>query len=296
VDHSRRTGLFLGVSAYALWGFFPLYWPLVKPAGPTEILAHRMIWSLLVCLILLAFGRRIGEAITMIRNPVLFPRLALAAVFLSINWLIFIYAINSGQVVESALGYYINPLVLITFGVFLFRERLRKAQWIAVSLGVLAVIVLTIDVGRPPWIALSLAFSWGMYGLIKKHLGVGALQSLAVETLVVAIPALGYLVFLGTQQQAVFGTDLSVSLLLVGAGVVTTIPLLLFNGATTRLPLSMVGLLQYLNPTIQFLLGVLVFQEAMSTARWAGFLIIWVALMILGSDGLRASRRVAASV
>jgi chloramphenicol-sensitive protein RarD len=296
VDHSRRTGLFLGVSAYALWGFFPLYWPLVKPAGPTEILAHRMIWSLLVCVLLLAFGRRIGEAITMIRNPVLFPRLALAAVFLSINWLIFIYAINSGQVVESALGYYINPLVLITFGVFLFRERLRSAQWVAVSLGVMAVIVLTIDVGRPPWIALSLAFSWGMYGLIKKHLGVGALQSLAVETLIVAIPALGYLIFLGSQQQAVFGTDLSVSVLLVGAGVVTTIPLLLFNGATTRLPLSMVGLLQYLNPTIQFLLGVLVFQEAMSTARWAGFLIIWVALMILGSDGLRASRKVAASV
>jgi chloramphenicol-sensitive protein RarD len=296
VDHSRRTGLFLGVSAYALWGFFPLYWPLVKPAGPTEILAHRMIWSLLVCVLLLAFGRRIGEAITMIRNPVLFPRLALAAIFLSINWLIFIYAINSGQVVESALGYYINPLVLITFGVFLFRERLRVAQWVAVSLGVVAVIVLTIDVGRPPWIALSLAFSWGMYGLIKKRLGVGALQSLAVETLIVAPPALGYLIFLGSREQAVFGTDLSVSLLLIGAGIVTTIPLLLFNGATTRLPLSMVGLLQYLNPTIQFLLGVLVFHEAMSSARWIGFVVIWIALMILGSDGLRASRRVAASV
>jgi chloramphenicol-sensitive protein RarD len=292
VDHSRRTGLILGFSAYTLWGFFPLYWPLLKPAVPTEILAHRMIWSLVVCTLLLAFNRRIREAITMLRDPAMFGRLAIAAIFLSTNWLIFIYAINSGFVVESALGYYINPLVLITFGVLLLRERLRTTQWVAVGLGVVAVLVLTVDVGRPPWIALSLAISWGLYGLIKKRLGVGALQSLAVETLIVSIPAIAYLGFLETRHEAEFGTDLRLTLMLMGAGVVTTIPLLLFNGAATRLPLSMLGLLQYLNPTIQFLLGVLLFHEAMSPARWGGFVIIWIALIIIAADGVRAVRRV----
>lgn len=292
MDHSRRTGLILGFSAYTLWGFFPLYWPLLKPAVPTEILAHRMIWSLVVCVLLLAFNRRITEAIAMVRDPAVFGRLALAAVFLSVNWLIFIYAINSGQVVESALGYYINPLVLITFGVFLLHERLRTAQWIAVSLGVVAVAVLTIDVGRPPWIALSLAISWGTYGFMKKRLGVGALQSLAVETFVLTIPAMAYLGFLEVRREAAFGSDASLTILLIGAGVITTIPLLLFNGAATRLPLSLLGLLQYLNPTIQFLLGLLLFDEAMSAARWAGFVLIWIALVVLASDGVRAARRI----
>lgn len=292
MDHSRRTGLVLGFSAYTLWGFFPLYWPLLKPAVPTEILAHRMIWSLVVCVLLLAFNRRITEAIAMVRDPAVFGRLALAAVFLSVNWLIFIYAINSGQVVESALGYYINPLVLITFGVFLLHERLRTAQWIAVSLGVVAVAVLTIDVGRPPWIALSLAISWGTYGFMKKRLGVGALQSLAVETFVLTIPAMAYLGFLEVRREAAFGSDASLTILLIGAGVITTIPLLLFNGAATRLPLSLLGLLQYLNPTIQFLLGLLLFDEAMSAARWAGFVLIWIALVVLASDGVRAARRI----
>lgn len=292
MDHSRRTGLILGFSAYMLWGFFPLYWPLLKPAVPTEILAHRMIWSLVVCGILLAFNRKIGEAIAMIRDPAIFGRLAVAAIFLSTNWLIFIYAINSGQVVESALGYYINPLVLITFGVVLLRERLRAPQWIAVSLGVAAVAVLTIDVGRPPWIALSLAISWGLYGLIKKRLGVGALQSLAIETLIVSIPAIAFLSVMEVRREAAFGTEMGLTILLIGAGVVTTIPLLLFNGAATRLPLSMLGLLQYLNPTIQFLLGLWLFDEQMSPARWAGFVLIWIALVVLASDGLRSARRV----
>lgn len=291
MDHSRRTGLILGFSAYALWGFFPLYWPLLKPAVPTEILAHRMIWSLVVCALLLTFGRKIGQAVVLMRDAAVLGRLALAAIFLSTNWLIFIYAINSGQVVESALGYYINPLVLITFGVVLLRERLRVAQWVAVSLGIAAVAVLTVDVGRPPWIALSLALSWGTYGLIKKRLGVGALQSLAVETLVVSVPAVIYLGTLQYEGTATFGEGTRLTLMLIGAGVVTTIPLLLFNGAATRLPLSMLGLLQYLNPTIQFLLGVLLFNEQMSTARWAGFVLIWLALFVLASDGVRSARR-----
>lgn len=291
MDHSRRTGLILGFSAYALWGFFPLYWPLLKPALPTEILAHRIFWSLIVCAILLAFGRKIGEAVAMLRDRALLGRLILASLFLSTNWLIFIYAINSGQVVESALGYYINPLVLIGFGVVLLRERLHVSQWIAVSLGIAAVAVLTIDVGRPPWIALSLAVSWGMYGLIKKRLGVGALQSLAVETLIVSIPALAYLSTLQVQGTAAFGTGIWRTIMLVGAGVVTTIPLLLFNGAATRLPLSMLGLLQYLNPTIQFLLGLWLFDEAMSSARWIGFVLIWIALVVLASQGVRSLRR-----
>lgn len=287
----RRLGLLFGVGAYVLWGFFPLYWPLLKPATPIEILAHRIVWSLVFCVLLLVFNKRIRHAIALLRSPRTLGMLTIAAIFLSVNWGVYIWAVNHNYVVESALGYYINPLVVIAFGVILLRENLRPLQWVAVSLGLIAVVVLSLDLGRLPWIALTLAFSWGFYGLIKNRLSVGAVEGLGVESLILALPALIFLTSLQSRGEATFGSASSKTALLMGAGVVTAIPLLLFNGAATRLPLTMIGLLQYLNPTTQFLIGWLLRHEPMSPARWLGFVFIWSALVVLATDGIRHQRR-----
>lgn len=287
----RRLGLLYGVGAYVLWGFFPLYWPLLKPAVPLEILSHRIVWSLVFCLIVLIANKRIRHAILLLRHRRTASMLVLASIFLSINWGVYIWAVNHDHVVESALGYYVNPLVVISFGVILLRENLRPLQWIAVSLGLIAVVVLSIDLGRLPWIALALAFSWGFYGLIKNRLSLGAVEGLGIESLIVAVPALIYLTSLGLNGQGTFGTKPGLTALLIGAGAVTAVPLLLFNGAATRLPLTMIGLLQYLNPTTQFLIGWLLRHEPMSSARWVGFIFIWSALVVLATDGIRHQRR-----
>jgi chloramphenicol-sensitive protein RarD len=288
---SARTGFIFGVLAYVLWGFFPLYWPLLKPALALEILAHRIVWSLVVCVIALAARRTLIRAIDLIRTPAQLRTLTMTSFFLAINWGVYIWAVNQEFVVESALGYYINPLVIIAFGVLLLGEKLRPLQWISVSLGLIAVIILTIDLGRPPWIAFTLAISWGLYGLLKKQLNAGALEGLAVEGLILLAPGFAYLAYLQRQEEAAFGSSLHLTLLLAGAGIVTAIPLLLFNGAATRLPLTMLGLLQYLNPTVQFMIGVGIRHEPMSAARWGGFVIIWIALVILTFDGIRSSRK-----
>lgn len=293
---SHRTGLLLGIGAYFCWGLFPLYWPLLKPALPLEILAHRVIWSLLLCLGALLVSRNLVVVRRMLRDRRIFGWLVLASVCLSLNWGIFIWAINSGHVVESALGYYINPLVMIAAGVFLLGESMRTAQWIAVAFGVLSVIVLSVDYGHPPYIALSLAFSWGVYGWIKKHLSLGALETLSIETLLMIIPAAGYILFLSHRGAGQFGSSPHMSLLLMGAGVVTAVPLLLFNGATSRIPLSTAGLLQYINPTMQFAIGILLRHEKMSQGRWAGFIMIWVALVLLSVDGYRSRRAINDSI
>jgi len=215
---------------------------------------------------------------------------------LSVNWGIFIWAINSGHVVESALGYYINPLVMIAAGVLLLGERMRLVQWIAVVFGVVSVVALSVDYGHPPYIALSLAFSWGSYGLIKKHLSLGALETLSIETLLMIIPAIGYLVLLANRGTGQFGSTTRMSTLLITAGLVTAVPLLLFNGAASRIPLSTIGLLQYLNPTMQFAIGILIKHEKMSQERWVGFILIWIALVLLSVDGIRSSRAINDSI
>ena len=291
-----KTGLLFGVSAYVIWGVFPLYWPLLEPATPLEIVSHRAVWSLFFCLIALGLSKQLKSTYALLKNPRVFIRLLLAAALISVNWIVYIWGVNNGHVVECALGYYINPLIIIAFGVIMLREKMRALQWAAVGFGALGVIVLTIDYGRLPWIALALALSWGSYGLVKKQLNLGALEGLAIETLL-SLPFYGgYLIYIGLNGTGQLGSSAGLSILLIGAGIVTAIPLLLFNGSTTRLPFTIIGLLQYITPTLQFSIGVWVRHEAMPTARWIGFLIIWAALVTLGIDLLKSSRTVNNSV
>jgi len=285
-------GLLFGVGSYILWGLFPLYWPLLEPANPLEIVSHRAVWTLVFCLIVLALTKQMHSTLAIIKRPKIMAGLFLTTILVSINWLTYIWATNNGHVVEAALGYYINPLIIIAFGVLLLREKMRPLQWLAVGIAAVGVTILTIDYGRLPWVAISLALSWGTYGLVKKKLDLGALNGLAIETLISLIPYAGYLIYLGKQGTGQFGHTPGLTILLISAGAVTAIPLLLFNGSTTRLPYSIIGLLQYITPTIQFSIGVWLRHEDMPAARWVGFLIIWVALIALGADLVKSSRAV----
>jgi chloramphenicol-sensitive protein RarD len=279
-----------------LWGAFPLYWPLLEPADPLEIVSHRAVWTLVFCFFVLAATRALKSTLATLKQPKITARLFLTSVLISINWLVYIWATNNGHVVEGSLGYYINPLIIIGFGVILLKEKMRPLQWVAVTIASIGVLVLTIDYGRLPWIALALAISWGSYGLIKKQLGLGALEGLAIETLISAFFYLGYLIYIGNQGTGQFGHSWGLTILLMSAGAVTAIPLLLFNGSTNRLPFTTIGLLQYITPTLQFSVGVWVRHEDMPTARWIGFLIIWVALTTLALDLIKSSRAVDNSV
>ena len=284
------------MSAYALWGAFPLYWPLLKPATALEIVSHRAVWTMIFCIIILAITKSLKATRETMKRPKIVAKLFLTSILISINWLVYIWATNNGHVVEASLGYYINPLVMIGFGVIILKEKLRGLQWLAVGIATIGVLVLTIDYGRLPWIALTLAISWGSYGFIKKQLGLGALEGLAIETLIASLPYLLYLLYLGNKGSGQFGHEAGITILLISAGAITAIPLLLFNGSTTRLPLTMLGLLQYITPTIQFSIGVWVRHEYMPTERWIGFLIIWVALSLLAADLIKSNRSVNYSI
>jgi chloramphenicol-sensitive protein RarD len=287
-DEGRhRRGIGYGLAAYALWGAVPLFWPLVSRASALELLAHRVIWSLVICVVLLltvvpkGWWARTGN-----RRSLLL--LAGAAVVVSVNWGTYIWGVNHGHVVETSLGYYINPILSILVGVLFLQERLAPVQWVSVGLAGLAVLVLTVDYGRLPWIALVLATSFATYGLLKKQVNGGAVETLTVESAVLTPVALGYLVFLQSAGRMTFGQlGWSHNLLLVATGVVTVVPLLFFAAAATRLPLSTLGLVQYVAPTLQFLLGVLYFRESMSAGRWIGFALVWLALVILTAHGVR---------
>ncbi len=287
-----KLGLVFGVSAYGLWGLFPLYWPLLEPSNPFEIVSHRAVWTLVFCLVILALTKALKATKETLKRPKVALKLFLASILISINWLVYIWATNTGQVVEASLGYYINPLIIIAFGVILLKEKMRTLQWVAVAIATVGVLILTIAYGHFPKIALALAISWGSYGLIKKQLGLGALQGLAIETGFTFIPYAGYLIYLGNHGTGQFGQHPGITFLLISAGAITAVPLLLFNGSTTRLPLSTIGLLQYITPTLQFSIGVWVRHEPMPVARWIGFIIIWVALITLGTDLVRSSRTV----
>jgi chloramphenicol-sensitive protein RarD len=287
----RRLGVLSGLGAYALWGLFPLYFPLLEPAGGLEIVAHRVLWSLLFVGILLTVLRRWSQVRVLVTDRRRVLVLAGAAVLIAVNWTVFVYGVNSGHVVETSLGYFINPLVSVLLGVVVFTERLRPMQWTAVAIAAVAVIVLTVDYGRPPWIALSLALSFGLYGVMKKLVRVEAAPGLFVETALVAVPAAVILGVLHAQGTGTFGHEgTGHAFLLVSCGVATAIPLLLFAAAARRIPLSTVGLLQYLTPLMQLAIGVFVYDEPMPPARLAGFVIVWVALAVFTADSLRHAR------
>ncbi|GBL23082.1 protein RarD [Clavibacter sp.] len=285
-----NKGLLFGISAYIIWGLLPLYWKLVEEAGAYEILAHRGIWSLLICISLLALRKQLRSAYVMVRSSRTLSLLFLASGLLTINWGVYIWSVTVNRVVEAALGYYITPLINVTFGVLLLREKLRPAQWIAVALAAVGVVILTLGYGSLPWIALVLAISWGSYSLIKKSLNLGALETLSLETLFAFLPNLVFLLIIESNGSAEFGSTWTISLLLFGAGAATVIPLLLFNGSTTRLPLSTVGLLQYITPTIMFFIGIFINNEDISMTKVIGFAFIWLALAVLSRDLYRSSR------
>ncbi|MFC8014382.1 EamA family transporter RarD [Streptomyces cinereoruber] len=296
-ENEGRAGLLYGIGAYAMWGLVPLFWPLLKPAGAIEILAHRMVWSLAFVGLALLVLRRWGWMRELARSPRKLGLITLAAAVITVNWGLYIWSVNAGHVVEASLGYFINPLVTIALGVLVLQERLRPAQWAAVGIGFAAVLVLAIGYGQPPWISLVLAFSFALYGLVKKKVNIGGLESLAAETAVQFLPALAYLVWLGGQGTLAFGSHgAGHTALLAATGLVTAIPLVCFGAAAIRVPLSTLGLLQYLAPTFQFLLGIFYFHEAMPPERWAGFSLVWLALTILTWDALRTNRRSRAAI
>ena len=293
-DSDFRRGLAYSAAAYLLWGLFPLYWPLLEPAKPLEILAERMAWSMVVVAIILRVTGGFAAVKAVYADGRQRSLLLAAAVFVTVNWGTYIWGVNTHHVVETSLGYFINPLFTILLGVLVLGERLRPMQWVAVAIGAVAVIVIAVDYGRPPWIALVLATSFGLYGFVKKQAGVGAVESMAVETSAMFLPAVIAIAVIGAQGHLVFGQHgAGNALLLAGTGVVTVVPLLFFAAGTTRLPLSVLGLLQYLAPVLQFAVGVGIRHESTPAAELAGFALVWIALVVLTVDGLRSQRTAA---
>ena len=293
-DGEVARGTLQGVAAYALWGVFPLYFHLLLPAGAVEVVVHRVLWSLAVCLVLVALLRDTGWVRPLLRAPRSLAALAVAAAVIAVNWGVYVYAVNTGHVVEAALGYFINPLVTVLAGVLLLGERLRRLQWAAVALGFVAVVVLTVDYGRPPWIALVLATSFATYGLMKNKVGVGlgALASLTSETVLLTPFALAGLLWLELAGHGTFTAHgAGHGLLLASTGVATAGPLLLFAASARRVPLTTIGLLQFMTPVLQLLCGVLLLGERVPPSRWVGFAIVWLALVVLSVDSLRTAHR-----
>ena len=286
----HSTGVLLGVAGYLFWGMFPLFFALLDSVSPIEIVAHRIIWSLIVVVLVLIVGKQ-WRAFTSAfsrRNVII---LGSAAIFLSINWLVYVYAVTTNQVVQASLGYFVNPLISVAMGVLILKEKLRKTQWIAVGIAIVAVVVLTIASGSLPWIALTLGLSFATYGLLKKFANLPSLHSLGIETAVlvpIALVILGIAIVNGSESFVLDGPK--ITFLLIMLGPVTAIPLLAFGGASTRIPLSTLGVLQYITPIAQFFLGVFVFQEIMSTGRWIGFTLVWISLVIFTVDMYRHTR------
>lgn len=289
---ASQNGIAFGVGAYLCWGFFPLYWPLLEPAGALEVLAHRFVWSMVFVLVVITVTGRWRRFAAIAHDRRMMVILTGAAVTIALNWGGFIYGVTNGHVVETSLGYFINPLVTVLLGVFVLQERLRPLQWTAVAIGATSVVVLTIDYGRLPFVALLVAFSFAAYGFAKKKADLPSFDGLGMETLILTPVALGYLLALQLTGSLAFGHEGAGNMaLLVGTGVVTAVPLLLFGAAATRLPLTTIGLLQYLGPIIQFILGLTIFGESMTPARWAGFALVWLALVVFTTDGLLNRRR-----
>ncbi len=290
---AQRRGTIAGFCAYALWGVFPLVFRLLDDVSPIEILFHRIAWSLVVVGLVLGVQRRFPELRALVRDRRSLRRLSLAAVFISTNWLTYIWAVNSGHVVDAALGYYINPLITVALGVVVLGEQLRRAQRVALGFGAGAVAVLTVANGSVPWIALVLAGSFATYGYLKKDAGAAALPSLAIETAVLLpVSLVGLTVFAARGELSFTNGTVGRDLLLAGLGVVTAVPLLLFATAATRIPLALLGLLQYVTPTMQLLCGVLLLGEDLPPERLVGFVLVWLALSVLATDAVSNERRI----
>lgn len=287
-----NKGIWYAIGAYGLWGLFPLYWKLLHQVSAIQLIGHRIFWSfvsLFAVILLLRQVKSFKLSVSSFRTIGIY---AVAAILVGINWLVYVWAVNSGHVVETSLGYFINPLISVLIGVLFFREKLRLWQWIPIIIAATGVIYLTIALGSLPWIALTLAFSFAIYGAVKKVAPLSSFHGLTLETLILLLPAATYLIFADKSGHGAFlhhgaGTDL----LLVGTGLVTTIPLLLFASAAKRIPLSIIGILQYIAPTIQFLIGILVFHEAFTIRQFIGYCFVWIALLIFGADSFRKYRK-----
>jgi chloramphenicol-sensitive protein RarD len=291
--NEKAKGIGYGLSAYLIWGSFPLVIAMLSFADPFEIVVWRVIFGFAFGLAVILISRKFSEYLAVFKQPKQLLWISLAAVVIYINWQVYVYAVADNHVLEASLGYFINPLVTIALATIFLKEKLNVLQWVAVALGGVAVLILTFNYGQPPVIALTLALSFGIYGLAKNRLGgkVSALNSFTVETTLLLPLGIIQLVILAGMMQIQFGyAGLAPSLGLAAYGVLTAIPLLLFGAAAKRVPLSYIGFMQYLTPTLQFLLGLLVFQEPMPAARWLGFAMVWFALSILSFDALRQLR------
>jgi chloramphenicol-sensitive protein RarD len=294
VDKETTAGVLFGIGAYGLWGLLPLYFFVLQPASAVEIVANRVVWSLLFCTLLITVTRTWRVLGAAFRNRSVLLTLAIAAGLIAVNWLTYTYGVTTGQAVEASLGYFINPLVSVLLGVFVLKESLRPLQWAAVVIGFIAGSVLTFSYGKLPWIALTLAVSFGLYGFVKKRVGprVDAITSLTVETIVLAPLAAATMIFLAVSGSASLASHGAGHFwLLVSSGVITAVPLLFFGASARRLPMTTIGLLQYFAPVLQFVVALAVFHEAMTLDRWIGFGVVWLALLVLTVDMLAVARK-----
>lgn len=294
VDKDTTAGVLFGIGAYGLWGLLPLYFFVLQPAGAIEIVANRVVWSLLFCTLLITVTRSWRVLGSAFRDRSVLGTLSIAAALIAVNWLTYTYGVTTGQAVEASLGYFINPLVSVLLGVFVLKETLRPLQWAAVGIGFVAVVVLTISYGKLPWIALTLAVSFGLYGYVKKRIGpkADAITSLSVETVVLTPLAAATMIFLAVSGTATLGSNgASHFWLLASSGIITAVPLLFFGASARRLPMTTIGLLQYFAPVLQFIVALAVFKETMTTDRWIGFGVVWLALLVLTVDMLATARK-----
>jgi chloramphenicol-sensitive protein RarD len=287
-----KKGVWLGIGAYAAWGLFPIYWKWLHAVPAPQLLAHRIVWSFALLAVVISVLRQWRAFRAEAWHARTLRMYFIAAVLLSINWLTYVWAVNAGYIVETSLGYFINPLLSVVLGVVILHEHLRRAQWIAVGLAAAGVIYLTLAYGAPPWIALTLAFSFGLYGFVKKTAPLGALHGLTLETAILFVPMLLYLIFAEVRGDGVFlHTDGVSTLLMIGAGLVTVVPLLMFAASVRLIPLSLIGILQYIAPTLQFLIGVVIFKEPFTPTQLIGFGLVWLALVVFTSESLWTRRQ-----
>ena len=286
-----NSGILYALATYILWGLFPIYWKQLHHVDAAQLIGHRVLWSFLMLLLVVLATGKWNDFRTKLNKKNIKAH-ALAALLLSINWLIYVWSVNNGYIIESSLGYFINPLFSVSLGMIFLKEKLRPFQWIPLGLATIGVLYLTFAYGRLPWIAISLAISFGIYGLLKKKSSLGSLYGLTLETGIMLLPALGYLIYLSSINKSAFlQIDTTTDFFLVGAGIVTAIPLLLFAKAAQRIPLSMIGLMQYIAPTGQFLIGVLLYKEEFTSSQAIGFGIIWFALFLFWGEGWGARRK-----
>ncbi len=286
-----NKGIWYAIAAYGIWGLFPLYWKPLHDVPALQIIGHRIGWSYILLILVVIVTRQWKQFHAVAFTKRTLSIYTVSAALVSVNWLVYVWAVNAGFIVESSLGYFINPLLSVLLGVIFLREKLRRCQWLPVGLAALGVLIVSFAYGSFPWIAVTLALSFGLYALVKKQAPLNALNGMTLETGILFIPALLYLLTVEAQGQGAFlHSGVTSNLLMIGAGLVTTIPLLLFSSAAQRIPLAMVGIIQYITPTMQFLLGVFVYKEPFTLIQLTGFGLVWLALVIFTLEGFLARK------